>query len=157
MTLPVDVYSPDQLSEAIMELRNYVAALRDSAVRAKVGGEAAIAQPQISEPLQHLLSAANATGGEINTLENLAGELEQLLAKAPVIHITLAALPSRTIKRQITLWFRTEIHPASLIVFSARGDIGGGAVVQAGSHLYDLSFKKQILTNKQRIMEIAGV
>lgn len=156
MTLPVDVYSPDQLSEAIMELRSYTASQRDAVVRARAhaDNQTAEGQTQVSEALKHVLDSAQ-TAGE--SLEQLLKQLEELLAKAPVAHLTLAALPNRAIKRQITLWFRTEIHPTMLLTFAARGDIGGGAVVHIGSHLYDLSFKKQILANKNRLTEIAGV
>jgi F0F1-type ATP synthase delta subunit len=66
----------------------------------------------------------------------------------------LAALPNRAMKRMIVEWFRREVHPQLLLTFSARGDIGGGFILRAGSKQYDFSFRGKILSNKQRIVEI---
>ncbi|MGH7196851.1 MAG: hypothetical protein ACREGJ_03770 [Candidatus Saccharimonadales bacterium] len=139
-----------------MELRSYVGGLRDVAVRAKVKPEATTEQPFASEFLKSFLETASAENDR-GSLENLVDELEQKLEKSPVVHLTFAVLPNRAVKRQLTLWFRTEIHPDCLLTFVARSDIGGGAILQAGSHMYDFSFKRQILDNKARISELAGV
>ncbi|HSE60799.1 MAG TPA: hypothetical protein VLA88_00735, partial [Candidatus Saccharimonadales bacterium] len=70
--------------------------------------------------------------------------------------VVLAAPANRTLKRQLTVWFRTQIHPLSLLTFTFRTDIGGGIILQAGSHMYDYSFRAVILDNKQRLMEFAA-
>jgi F0F1-type ATP synthase delta subunit len=41
-----------------------------------------------------------------------------------------------------------------LLTFATRADIGGGMIIQAGSHVYDYSFRQQILSHKSRIAEI---
>jgi hypothetical protein len=42
-------------------------------------------------------------------------------------------------------------------MFAIRSDIGGGMLLQAGSHFYDYSFRDRLLANKSRLMEIASV
>jgi F0F1-type ATP synthase delta subunit len=73
------------------------------------------------------------------------------------MHLTLGAPATRTLKRQLTVWFRSQIHPDSLLTFAARSDIGGGLILRAGSRVYDFSFRSKILENKSRIMELANV
>lgn len=149
--LPIDVYSPDQLSELVLELQDLAAALRDETAR---GEKNEIA---ISPDLAALLNANQTNSTDIEAIEALTKDAEATLQAAPTVHILLAASPNRVIKRQLVEWFRTEINPQTLMTFAARSDLGGGAIVQAGSHLYDLSFRRSITDNKSRMTEIAGV
>lgn len=153
MKLPPELYSPDTLSFAIMELSHYSGALRDYAARATAGHAP---QPQPPEVLAHILDILDVPN-DLEAIENLRKNLEQHLLKAPTVHLILAAFPSSAVKRQLAQWFRAEISNDILLTFAVRSDIGGGIVVQAGSHLYDFSFKRTLLSNKARISEIANV
>lgn len=156
--LPVDLCSPDQLSMVVLELRAYIGKLRDAAVRAKAGSAAEAPEaPEASPLLTSLLEKSGISANDVPALEAATTELQQLMTAAPTVHITLAGFPNRTLKRQLAVWFRTQIHPSVLLTFAVRSDIGGGIIVQAGSHFYDLSFKHALLANKQRISELAGV
>lgn len=149
--LPIDVYSPDQLSELVLELQDLAAALRDSTARGETN------EIPISPDLAALLTANATNSTDAAAVEALTKDVEATLQAAPTVHILLAASPNRVIKRQLVEWFRTEISPQTLMTFAARSDLGGGAIVQAGSHLYDLSFRRSIIDNKSRMTEIAGV
>lgn len=157
IALPVDVYSPDQLSGLVAELQNYRGHLRDASVRAKTTkNKTAVELPEISEELSGLLHKSGIAADSSETLDLAQKELQKVLKKAPVMRITLADLPNKTLKRQLTVWFRTQVNPHSLLAFTARSDIGGGIMLQAGSHFYDYSFRERILANKKRLMEIAS-
>jgi hypothetical protein len=153
LRLPVDVYSVEQLSSLIAELREHASAVRSATVRAKVS-ERRQEVPAPSPLLTSLLHGTTTKVDDATASEALLKDLETLRKKAPIAHITLAALPTRTIKRQLVVWFRAEIHPYALLTFAMRSDIGGGLILQVGSHIYDLSFRQQLLANKQRISEI---
>lgn len=150
MKLPIDIYSPDTLSATIFELTAHVGRLRDAHARKAQA-------PAPSPALTHILELLDADDANISTLEKLRKDLEAHLLKAPVAHLTLPTLPGNAIKRELTRWFRTNITPEILLTFTARGDIGGGIVVQTGSHVYDLSFKRLLIANKARLTEIANV
>lgn len=154
--LPVDVFSPDQLSGLIAELHTYRGKLRDAAVRAKTTKSKAVL-PELHEGLKNLLTSSGVKPDDLTGLEALNKELDGVLKAAPVMHLTLAAGAGRTLKRQLTVWFRTQIHPHSLLTFATRSDIGGGMMLQAGSHFYDFSFRDRLLANKSRLTEIASV
>ncbi len=157
--MPNDLYSPDQLSAIILELRSYLAQLHDGAVRAKTAHTPMEAPAtHLSALLMGVMHGTGITTTDSAEAEKLLKGLEAIRDKAPAVHLMMAALPNRTLKRQLTAWFRAEVHPYTLMTFAVRMDIGGGVVMQAGSHIYDFSFRQQILGNKQRISEIfAGV
>lgn len=154
--LPVDIYSPDQLSALLIELHSYRGHLRDAAVRAKASKNKAAAL-ELSDTLTTLLRGSGVDEDDSTALETLYKQLETTLKSSPVMHLTLAAPAGRLLKRQLTVWFRASIHPTALLTFAARTDIGGGVILQAGSHVYDYSFRNRVLQNKQRLMELASV
>ena len=151
LRLPVDTYSPDQLSGLVLELQDLAAAARDRAARRED------TQFDLSPNLAALLAENNVADNDVPAIETLTKGATTLIDTTPSVHILLAAMPGRAIKRQIVTWFRTNISPRALLTFAVRSDLGGGAIVQAGSHLYDLSFRRGIIDNKARITEIAGV
>lgn len=152
LALPVDVYSPDQLSELVLELQDLTASMRDAAARKETA-----AQLEISPNLTELLNANKVAASDTANVEALAKLTADTLDKAPTAHILLSSMPGRPLRHQFATWFREQIHPQTLMTFAARSDLGGGAIVQIGSHLYDLSFRRSIIDNKARLTEIAGV
>jgi hypothetical protein len=152
--LPLDLYSPEQLSAIIIELRSHISSLRDAAARAKASHTEVAAPAHTSALLLGVLRESGVDPTEQPATEKLLKELEAIRDKAPAVHLMMAALPNRELKRKLTDWFRTEIHPYSLLTFATRADIGGGVIVQAGSHVYNWSFREQILSHKSRISEI---
>lgn len=151
--LPLDLYSPEQLSAVIIELRGYNGALRDTAVRARAV-HATPGAPHASALLLAVMHEADMSATDPAQTEKLLKELEAIRDKAPTAHMMMAALPNRDLKRKLTDWFRTEIHPFALLTFATRADIGGGFILQAGSHVYNYSFREQLLSHKHRISEI---
>lgn len=154
--LPIDVFSPGQLSGLVASLHTYRGSLRDAAVRAKTTKTKPLL-PELPEGLANLLTSSTIKPDDLAALETLNKELEGVLKAAPVMHVTLAAGAGRTLKRQLTVWFRTQIHPHSLLTFATRSDMGGGIILQAGSRFYDFSFRDRLLANKNRLTEIASV
>ncbi len=153
LVLPVDIYSPDQLSELVLELQDLASAVRDSDARSDATAE----PPNMPQSLIELLAANSVDARDVAGIEALAKETANTLDKAPTVHILLSAMPSRTLRRQFATWFRGQIHPHILMTFAARSDLGGGTIIQTGSRLYDLSFRRSIINNKKRLTEIASV
>lgn len=157
VVLPVDVYSPDQLSVLLIELHNLASAARSQAARAKVGAKTHIEQSGITAELVTLLKSNDVGMDDVSKMDDLHKALDAALRVAPVVHATLAGIAPRLLKRQLTVWFRTRVHPQTLLTFSARRDIGGGIIINAGSHLYDFSYRQMILANTKRLGELISV
>jgi hypothetical protein len=151
--LPPDLYSPEQLSAVIIELRTYTGDLRDVNVRARAT-HAQAGLPHASALLLGAFHEASVSPSEQEAVEKLQKQLELIRDKAPAVHLMMAALPDRNLKRKLTEWFRDEIHPYTLLTFATRADIGGGVIIQAGSRIYNYSFRQQILSHKHRISEL---
>jgi F0F1-type ATP synthase delta subunit len=154
LNLPIDLYSIDQLSAVIIELRNYIGDLHDRNVRKKLSKDHSEALPQISALLLGVLHGAETRQGDLAAAEKTLKALQDLRNNAPTIRVALPDIPDRTLKRQFTVWFRTQINPTTLLSFALRTDIGGGAIIQSGSHVYDFSLKAKIINNREQIYEI---
>lgn len=150
MTLPAEIYSPEQISELSMELKSYIDARATRNVQQRAGAD--IPPPAMSPDLRMLYERAL---DNMETPETLLSQLESLMKKAPVVHLIFAAQPGAELKKQLTLWFRTEIHPEMLITYTVRRDVGGGVMMRAGSSIYDFTFRRKILDNKHRLTELA--
>lgn len=153
LVLPTDVYSQDQLSQLVLELRDLASHVRGATAR----GNKRETAPNTSVLLAQLLEANHVASDDIAAIEALATESQKALDTAPTAHIMLTAVPGTSIKRMLTEWFRTNCSPLILLTFAARSDLGGGIVVHAGSHLYDMSFRRRIIDNKSRLTELARV
>lgn len=155
MRLPADVYSPDQVGIALWELGGLISTLQNASTRAAVvTGGVPQEELHVSSFLLNVLHASGISAGDRQTLEQLQGELRALRESAPVAHLVLAALPNRTLKRELVEWFRSELHPNHLMTFSTRGDIGGGFILRIGSKQYDFTYRTRLLEDKHRLTEI---
>ena len=153
ITLPLDIYSPDQLNGLVIEARDAIAALRQRAALSKAGNKAGkLSAPAVSESLQRLAGELT-----IESVDRVVKGLELLRDTVPTIRLVLAAQPNAQFKESLVKWFRHEVHPQVLLVFVVRSDIGGGVVVQTVGHVYDFSFKRQLMAAKPRIAELLHV
>lgn len=127
------------------ELNGYVRLLRQAAVKKQSGVAAKMPPPQFSPAAQALLEAAGTDTARADQLEALAGELVTLQGAAPVVHLTLAAMPAEGLKKQMAAWLRQNLSPQVLVNFGYHTAILGGMVVRVGSRTFDWSFRRQIL------------
>ena len=155
LNLPLDLYSPDQFGILMMESGKHLNTLRDAGVRARTAGaDGDLPAPHLSALMTGVLHDNNLKLDDPKSYEKLSTGLRVIRDKAPVAHVTLAALPNRALKRQLVEWFRAEVNPYMLLTFVVRADIGGGVVLRVGSRIYDFSFRQRIMGNKHRISEI---
>jgi hypothetical protein len=150
LAIPNELYSPDLINLAIFELDRYTSSVRNAEMRT-------MPTPPPPSGLARVFSAMAVEPSNLQDLEDLKTQLKIYLEKSPIVNVILSGPPNNSIKQQITQWFRQQISPNILINFSARSDIGGGIIVQAGSQIYDFSFKSALLANKSKIAELANV
>lgn len=160
ITLPVEVYTVDQIGELIWELEQALEAHQHDKIRAKVvakgKAKAAVktAPLQLSSAVQEMLEDSLATLDDEKAIKALIKELKDARDKAPVVHLTLSAYPNSRRKQQIIRWLRREVSAQILCTFVVNRDIGGGLLLRIGANQYDFTFRTAILENKQRIAEL---
>lgn len=145
------VTSPQDLKAIILDVRRYAKWFAQASIKAQVAGVKPEQPPAISQPAATLINAT-AAGKQLNVkaLDGLIAELEELESKSIKIVITLAGVPGNGLKKTLSAWCRQNIAPDILIDFRFNATILGGMVVQFGSHVYDLSFRRRILASRDK-------
>jgi F0F1-type ATP synthase delta subunit len=157
LQLPNDVLTPQDLKGVIAEVREYARWASHAAVKQRVAGKAvAGAQPPALSPAASSLIEAAAGGKPLTqpALEQLIASLEDFESKAPSVSITLAGPPSNGLKKSLATWCRQNIGPNVLVNFSFNSTLLGGLVIRYGSRIFDWSFRRQILANRQKFPEV---
>lgn len=156
LSLPSQLYSTRQLDGLVLEMSQYADFLRSAAITQIVAnGAAPTEEPSWSAIVPLVIRAAGITDPmSAEDLDNLVLVLKDLQQTAPSCNLTLAAVPNQLHMQRIVTWFRQNIDPNMLISFEVNRAVLGGVVVRAGSHIYDYSWRKQLLAKKDLIPEI---
>ena len=153
--LPSSVLSLQDLKSIIVDIRKYSEWFSLNAVKTKVAGSPYAEQPAISPAaITYVEQLAAKAPLSVASLDGLIKELEKLGATLPSITITLAAPAPGSLKITLVNWCRQNIDPNILVDFRFNSTILGGMVLQYGSHIYDWSFRRQILTARQHFPEV---
>ena len=138
-----------------MEVHEYANWYAHESVKAQVKAKESSPSPTLSSSTLELLrnwKAEQQISGE--SLELLIKTLEQYVSNSPTMTITLAALPTSSLKTALVNWCRTNVAPDILVSFRFNTSLLGGMVVQYGSHIFDWSFKRKILENRKIFPEV---
>ncbi len=148
--------SPLRLKQVIIELQAYSQWYMHNKVQRQVGaGRPSTDVPKLSVPALALLARVQQgqpVSGE--SFEDIIARLKQIGDTAPAVTIILAAMPSEGLKQTIVQWLRDQINSNTLVTFQLNSGLLGGMVVRLGSHIYDWSFRRQILEQKQHFAEV---
>jgi hypothetical protein len=150
--LPPSVNTPQLLEAVHFEVERLRTWLSDRQVKQKVGAFAGN-EPSRSPETQVVIDGY--LEGKVMTPELLSGLLDELAKLKPVtVHLTLAALPSESLKRTLIDWFRTNCRADLLINFSADRTIGGGLIVRTPNRIFDYSFRQRLIDGRSKIPEL---
>jgi len=148
------ILSPQDLKVLILEVRKYSQWFGQNAVKAKVTGSGYVGQPQVSPAAAEAINELAAKAPlSTKSLDELIASLEKLEASLPTIIITLAAPAPAGLKKTLVAWCRQNINPGVLVEFRFNSTILGGMVVGYGSHVFDWSFRRQILAARAKFPE----
>lgn len=154
LELPPHVASEQDLSQLLLHIQHYRQWLNQNAAKQQVGAsteEGSTIPDEAATLIEDWLNGQQLT---TKTIDQLITTLEDFKVTASKITITLAAPPGPQIKTHLTDWCRSNLDRNVLVNFSFDRTILGGMVVRWGSHIYDWSFRKQILNNRQRFVDI---
>lgn len=88
---------------------------------------------------------------------NLKQKLEELLERAPRLHISFASEPSPKVLEKILIWMRENIHPQTLLQVGLQPTIAAGCVLRTPNKIFDMSLRTHLKDQAHYLTElIAG-
>jgi hypothetical protein len=153
--LPNEISSLQDLRALIIDVQQYSKWFSQVSVKMKFNKGLQIEQPVFPAPAVQVISQwAGDKPLTKDRLDELIEGLKQVEENAPQISITLAAPASNGLKQSMVKWCRQNMSPDILVNFKFNATILGGMVVNYGSHIYDWSFRRKILANRDKFPEM---
>lgn len=155
--LPDSVFSPQDVSALILEVRDYARWASSASIKKRVSQKRPVEPPALSPATAEVIDGWAAGAKQAlspQSLDQLIKSLEAFRKTAPRLTITLAAPPTREIKQTLTAWCRDNIAPDALVTFQFNSTLLGGMVVRYGSHIFDWSFRRRILEARTNFPEV---
>ena len=153
--LPSTISSTSELTALILEVRTYTKWFGQYLNAQRAGQTLKDPQPELTPTASTMIREwGNQSPLSIARLDELIEELERIKIEAPLMTITLAAPATSEVRQSLAAWARVEIDPNMLINFRFNATILGGLVVRVGSRVYDWSFRRSIMANRQHFGEV---
>lgn len=155
LKLQDDISSPQDFKSIILEVQKYAHWYSQNTVKQQLPNVKSDNPPAISE--QGIALVDQLAGDKPLNRENLdelIANLKSLEANLPRITITLAGIPSASLKKTLVSWCRDNIASDILVEIRFNATLLGGMVVRYGSHIYDWSFRRQILAARGQFPEV---
>lgn len=153
--LPDTVASSQDLTALVIEVREFARWFAHESIKKRVDATHASPQPVLSPTTLELIRTQEANSKlSQQSLDSLIKTLESYSRAAPTITLTLAALPTASIKTTLVAWCRDNISPDILVSFRLNTTLLGGMVVQYGSRVFDWSFRRQLMAARSRFPEV---
>jgi hypothetical protein len=155
LNLQNSVSSPQDLKEIILDTRQYAKWFAQATIKKQVTNNTPNEPPALSEAAVTVITDwAKEAPLNQKRLDELITALDNLADTSPRITITLAAVPANSLKKMLVEWCRENITPNILVDIHFNSTLLGGMVVQYGSHVYDWSFRRQILAAREHFPEV---
>lgn len=154
--LPVGVVSTGD----VRRLRREVADMEDTLQAMRLRTNSPIAKlPRLSRALEEFASTNRLNFLLPEDRKHAAIFLDNVLAKAPVIHISFAAEASRRFTTELMLWLRANFDSEILAEIGLEPNIAAGCIVRTQNKVFDFSLMQHLHNTEsilmQKIMESA--
>jgi hypothetical protein len=154
LRLPDTVASKQDLLGLIAEVNTFASWFNHETIKKRAGAKSTSKPPVVSQATSELIREYRKKQPlSRGSLASLIADLEAHSRKATNINIVLANVPTPSVKKNLVSWCRNNLSDNILVNFQFNTTLLGGMVVRFGSHVYDWSFRRQILSNRQNIAE----
>jgi F0F1-type ATP synthase delta subunit len=149
--LPLSIISQVDVARMLREINN----LNDFFIQSKVRQSGTPMQiPKFSRLLDQIARENNYNLLEEKDRRDLAANLDQILGKAPLIHISFASEPSPKALEKILVWFRGSIHPQTLLQVGLQPNIAAGCVVRTQNKVFDMGLKEYLNQQQKYLVQL---
>ena len=149
LKLPLSIMTKPDLHRLIRE----VEALDNYISQNSIRGQKSAALPRLTASLESLLQDNNLDVMQDKVRTELRRVLAELLATAPVLHMSFAIEPSSFMTQKIVNWFRTEVHPALMLQIGVQPTIAAGCVLRNSTKFVDFSLRQHLRASQQLLMD----
>lgn len=155
LQLPDSVCSRQDVAALLVDVQAYVRWYYHVTIKKRLKLRGASEQPDISPAARELIQDWSIKKPlSLKSLDELISALKSFKDAAPTLDITLAAPATKNLKKSLVTWCRKNIEPDVLVTFKFDSTLLGGMVVRYGSHIFDWSFRRQILASRDKFPEI---
>lgn len=154
LKLPLSVVSQVDVARVLRELNTLEDFFISAAARQ---GGTPMQPPRLTRILDQLAKENNVNLLEKTGRANLVVRLNEVLGRAPLLHISFAAEPSVKALETILVWLRDNIHPKVLLQVGLQPNIAAGCVIRTPNKIFDLSMRSFLQKQEPYLVElIAG-
>ncbi len=151
LKLPSSVISQVDVARLLRELSS----LDDFFVAAKARkGGTPIQPPRLTRVLDQLARDNRYNLLDEQQRQKLAAELNLVLGKAPLLHISFAAEPPPRALERILLWLRENVHPQVLLQIGLQPTIAAGCVLRTPNQWFDMSMRSHLKQQKPYLVQL---
>jgi len=153
-SLPNTIISQVDVARVMRELNN----LNDFFISSQ-GRKAGtpLQPPRLTRPLNQLAQDNRYNLLEQSHRKDLYTKLNDILGKAPALHMSFAAEPPTKALETIIVWLRSNIHPQILLQVGLQPTIAAGAILRTPNRIFDLSMRSHLKQQEPYLVElIAG-
>lgn len=155
LKIPDTVSSPQDLAVLLLEMHDYTRWFAHESIKKRVNAKHTSEAPTLSPAADQLISdLEHKKSLTQQNLDALVETLEEYKKTAPSLTITLPAPPTNSLKATLVGWCRENITPNVLVTFRFNSALLGGMTLHFGSRVFDWSFRRQLLANKERFPEV---
>jgi F0F1-type ATP synthase delta subunit len=145
LALPMQISSPVEVGRLLREIEAIDDAMLQLQLR-KSGTDVTV--PKTGQLMNNIVEL-----NKLNLLQEtdrklLHQFLQNVKAKAPVMHMSFSAEPSVAFLEKLMAWFRREIHPLTLLTVGLQPNIGAGCIIRTTNHQFDFSLKQNFLEKR---------
>lgn len=152
--LPDSIASAQDINSLIIELRDYNRWLAHETIKHQVGKGRISPAPEVSDSTKEVIRSIAQGQPKSHDIDELIKSIDEQKKSAPSLVLTLAAPPSASLKSELVSWCRKNVDPNILVTFMFNSTLLGGMVVRYGSHIFDWSFRRQILDSRNKFPEV---
>ena len=154
-----NIISSEDLKDIIEELKIFLTNYRHQKVKNKILKKSLDTKvPDFNnltvESIRIIRTFLNQKDMSESNIDQLIHQLEKYLDQCLKIRITLADIPTLSVKKSLVSWCRENVSENILIDFRFNRYILGGMVVSFKSHTYDWSFRQKIIANQDKLYEV---
>lgn len=151
LKLPLSVISQVDVARLLRELNGLNDFFVGAAAR-KAG--ASMQAPASSRVLEQIAADNKFNLFEEKSRKELQAKLNEILGKAPLLHISFAAEPSPRALERILGWLRENIHPQTLLQVGLQPTIAAGCVLRTPNRLFDMSMRNHLKQQEPYLVQL---